>query len=69
MAVFLFPDKCIRTKKQYHATIELHGHHTRGQMVLDHLRKFKQNVTIIETIDGEEMKKILLFAATSEPPF
>lgn len=64
-AVLVFPDKCIKTKRQCHATVELHGHYSRGQMVLDHLEKNKHNVTIIETIDVEEMKNALIWAVTS----
>lgn len=64
-AVFLFPEKCVRAKQQYHATIELHGHYTRGQMVLDHIRKNDHNVTIVEALDEEEFKNILLWTATS----
>lgn len=64
-AAFLFPDKCIGRKRQYHATIELTGRHTRGQLVLDHLRKNNHNVTIIETFNEEEFKKILYWTATS----
>lgn len=64
-AVFVFPEKCIQTKSQHHATIELQGHHTRGQMVLDHKRRNKHNVTLIETLNEEEVKNALYFAATS----
>lgn len=65
MAVFVFPEKCIQTRSQYHATIELHGFHTRGQMVLDHKRRNKHNVTIIETLNEEEVKNALHFTATA----
>ncbi|XP_055301092.1 nucleoside hydrolase-like isoform X2 [Sitodiplosis mosellana] len=64
-AVFVFPEKCIQTKSQHHATIELQGFHTRGQMVLDHKQRNKHNVTIIETVYEEEVKKALYFTATS----
>lgn len=64
-AVFVFPDKCIKTKSQNHATIELQGFHTRGQMVLDHKRRNKHNVTIIETLNEDEVKKALHFSAIS----
>lgn len=63
-AAFLFPKKCIRTKQQYHATIELQGVRTRGQVVIDHTHKNKSNVTIIETLYEEEVKNALLFADT-----
>lgn len=63
--MFIFSDKCVQSKKQYHATIELQGLHTRGQMVLDHLKKNNHNVTIIETFNEEEFKKVLHWTATS----
>lgn len=63
-AAFLFPE-CIRKKEQHHATVELHGHHTRGQMVLDHMRKKEHNVTVVQELHEEEFKKILVWTATS----
>lgn len=63
-AVFVFPE-CIKTKSQYHATIELQGFHTRGQMVLDHQRRNKHNVIIIETLNEDDVKSALHFTATS----
>ncbi|XP_031628323.1 uncharacterized protein LOC116344081 [Contarinia nasturtii] len=60
-AVFLFPEKCIRSKKQFHATIELQGLHTRGQMILDHRQINEYNVTVIETVHEDEIKNSLLF--------
>lgn len=57
-AAILFPEKCIKTKGEYHATVELQGNHTRGQMVLDH-RNSKCNVTVIECLDQEEFEKII----------
>lgn len=62
-AVFLFPERCIRTKNQYNATIELHGSYTRGQMVIN-LRNENHNVTVIEAVNEEEIKKILLWTAS-----
>lgn len=62
-AVFLFPERCIRTKNQYNATVELHGSHTLGQMVIDH-RSDNHNVTVIEAVNEEEIKKILLWTAS-----
>lgn len=64
-AALLFPEKCIKTKRQCHATVELHGHHSRGQMILDHLEKNGHNVTIVETMDVEEMKNALIWTVTS----
>lgn len=64
-AAFLFPQKCIEVKRQYHVTVELHGQHSRGQMILDHMGKYKHNATIVERMDVEEIKNALLWAATS----
>lgn len=62
-AVFLFPDKCIKTKRKYNATVELHGFYTRGQMVLD--RKTSNcNVTVVEELHEQEFKIALQLAAT-----
>lgn len=58
-ALFLFPEKCIRKKHSNHVTVELHGNYTRGQMVLDHLGKNEHNITIIELLYEEEIKKAL----------
>lgn len=65
-AAMLFPEKCIKSKRQCHVTVELHGRYSRGQMILDHLGKNKHmnNVTIVETMNVEEMKNILLWAVT-----
>lgn len=64
-AALLFPDKCIKTKRQCHATVELYGRHSRGQMILDHLEKNQPNVTIIETMHVEEIKNALLWTVRS----
>lgn len=64
-AVFLFPERCIGTKNQYNATVELHGSHTLGQMVINHRSDNQDhNVTVIETVNEEEIKKILLWTAS-----
>lgn len=64
-AAILFPEKCITTKRQCHATVELHGQHTRGQMIVDHLGRIKHNVTLVESMDAEEIKNTLLWTVTS----
>lgn len=64
IAIFLHPEKCIRTKYSYHATVELQGAHTRGQMVFDR-RSNKHNVTVIELLHEEEIKKLLQWTATA----
>ncbi|XP_044268198.1 pyrimidine-specific ribonucleoside hydrolase RihA-like [Tribolium madens] len=57
-AAFLKPE-IITKKSQHYASVELHGAQTRGQIVLDHLKTKKENVTIIEEIDTEAFKQIL----------
>lgn len=64
-AALLFPEKCIQTQRQCHATVELHGHHSRGLMIVDHLGQYEHNVTIVETMHVEEMKNALIWTATS----
>lgn len=64
-AVFLFPDKCIRKQHRNHVTVELHGFHTRGQMVLDHMGQNNHNVTIIELLNEDEFQKALLWTASA----
>lgn len=63
-AAILFPERCIQTQKRYHVTVELDGFHTRGQMVID-LRNHNHNVTVIETVNEEEIKKVLLWIAST----
>ncbi|EDW48785.1 pyrimidine-specific ribonucleoside hydrolase RihA [Drosophila sechellia] len=61
VAVWLFEDHLIRRHNTWHATVDLRGTHTRGQMVLDHLRereKYPENVRIIELVDAEFFKRI-----------
>lgn len=64
-AIFLFPEKCIQRKGQYQATVELHGNHTRGQVVIDHREQAKFNITVVETLNEEEFKKVFYWTATS----
>lgn len=61
-AVLLYPDIIIKSQK-CHATVELHGTHTRGQVVLDHLQVKDPNVHLIEKVDTSVLKKMLLWAA------
>lgn len=62
-AAFLFPEKCIRIKNQYNATVELHGFHTRGQTVIDRSSS-DHNVTIIEQMHEEEFKNSLIWTVS-----
>lgn len=62
-AILLVPEVATQIKEVY-VSVELHGLNTRGAMVVDHLQKlgFKPNVTIIERVDLELYKKLLLEA-------
>lgn len=59
-AVFLCPE-AVEVAADWHASVELNGRHTRGQLVLDHLKANKSNVQIVEKVDEELFKKILLW--------
>lgn len=65
-AVLLRPD-LVERASQHHATVELHGYETRGQVVLDHLKRLETNVSVIERIDFETMKGAFIEAAMSLP--
>lgn len=65
IVAYLYPQHAIVKKSEHNATIELHGTHTRGQLVLDHLKLKPPNVTIIETINEEFFKTILVKTAKS----
>lgn len=57
-AVFLCPE-LVEVEGEWHASVELHGRHTRGQLVLDHLKATTSNVRIVERINQELFKKML----------
>lgn len=59
-AVFLCPEM-VEVAGEWHTCVELHGTHTRGQMVLDHLKSKTSNAKIVEKINQEMFKKILLW--------
>lgn len=61
-AVMLFPE-CIRKKYDCHATVELHGRETRGQMCIGHVSTEKPNVTVIEYLHEDAVKKALIYTA------
>lgn len=63
-AIALFPERCIKTQRNYHATVELNGLNTRGQMVLDR-RNPNHNVKVIELMHQEEFERILYWTATA----
>lgn len=59
---FLVP-QMIKRIEHVHATVELGGNFTRGQMVIDHKRRRtieKPNVFVIQQIDAEMFKNFLL---------
>ncbi|XP_017055549.1 LOW QUALITY PROTEIN: non-specific ribonucleoside hydrolase RihC [Drosophila ficusphila] len=69
VAAWLFNERMIRKQSFWHATVDLRGTHTRGQMVLDHLRereKYPENVRIIELVDAEFFKRVCEWIAGLE---
>lgn len=63
IAAVLLRADIIKKSRKCHVTVELHGSHTRGQVVLDHLQMKDPNVTLIEEVDSSLLKKLLLWAA------
>lgn len=61
-AAFVQPDIVIHAEN-FHVDIELAGTLTRGQMVLDHLKHNKENSRIIDKINCELFKLLMLYAA------
>lgn len=61
-AAFLFPEKIIQVMNKYHATIELGGYQTRGALIINHLST-DYNVNIIEKLNEDEFKKIMMWTA------
>ncbi|KAJ3650753.1 hypothetical protein Zmor_016833 [Zophobas morio] len=59
-AAFVNPGKIITKTSRHNASIELHGSQTRGQVVLDHSKTKKENVTIIEQINTELFQEMLM---------
>ncbi|GJQ84570.1 hypothetical protein Trydic_g234 [Trypoxylus dichotomus] len=55
----IYPE-CVEKEGVYHATIELHGRETRGQVVLDHLNEKEANVRVIKRVNEEFAKNIFL---------
>ncbi|XP_050332121.1 inosine-uridine preferring nucleoside hydrolase-like isoform X1 [Bactrocera neohumeralis] len=66
VAAYLFPHLTVKQSRSYHATVELTGTHTRGQMVIDHLKHQKDNVNIIMEVDGDQYKNIIAWTAGME---
>ncbi|XP_073833708.1 nucleoside hydrolase-like [Musca autumnalis] len=59
VAAFLFPEVLITKSRLYHATVELAGQHSRGQMILDHKRKDEGNSRIVMSLHKERYQKIV----------
>lgn len=59
-SLFIHPE-IVTKATEWHATVELNGRETRGQLVLDHLKENRANVRIVEKIDEEDMKTIMLW--------
>lgn len=64
-AAALFPE-CILKMHQCHATVELGGQHTRGQVVIDHTKKMPNNVTIISKLCSKKIREIFQWIADPE---
>ncbi|XP_067002244.2 nucleoside hydrolase isoform X1 [Anabrus simplex] len=60
-AIFLWPEIIIK-KRDCHVSVELHGFRTRGQVVVDHLKNNKNNVTLIEQVNCILLQKQLLWS-------
>ncbi|ETN65185.1 inosine-uridine preferring nucleoside hydrolase [Anopheles darlingi] len=61
VAAFIRPD-IIERSERFHVDIELHGTLTRGQMVLDHLQSFQENVRIVDKLNDDEFRQLCLMA-------
>lgn len=67
MASFVAPE-IVKKTENFHMTIELGGFFTRGQTVIDHIgRESCKNVTVIEEIDVEMFKELMLKVVTDAP--
>ncbi|XP_014271522.1 nucleoside hydrolase [Halyomorpha halys] len=58
-AIFINKD-LIKQSKHIHATVELMGLLTRGQVVIDHLNSHKPNIQLITEVDTDLYKDMLL---------
>ncbi|EDW80713.1 uncharacterized protein Dwil_GK11421 [Drosophila willistoni] len=73
-AAYLFPNQMIADQRDYYASVELCGVHTRGQMVLDHLRgRHKDalhgkpiNASIIRKLNGDPYRTIISWTGCLE---
>lgn len=65
ISAMFFPD-CVTKSRTMHATVELDGKYTRGQMILNHLPRRPDNVKLIDSVSSEAIKKILEWSVSSE---
>lgn len=68
VAVFLEKEKAIGKSNEYFATVELNGEMTRGQVAIYHVTGLEKtpNVIMIETVNSDICKNLLLWTATPE---
>ncbi|KAK9510737.1 hypothetical protein O3M35_005463 [Rhynocoris fuscipes] len=59
LAAVILDDNIITEKFTAHATVELNGSYTRGQLVIDHLNIKDHNITIIKSLNGNFYKELL----------
>lgn len=64
---FIMP-KMIQKMEKLHVTVELSGNHTRGQMIIDHLDKSPPNAFVIQKINAELFKKLMLWVCDHQVP-
>lgn len=57
--VYLYPNESVLKASKHNATIELHGVHTRGQLVLDHLKINADNVIILESVSEKLFMELM----------
>ncbi|XP_059610282.1 nucleoside hydrolase-like [Phlebotomus argentipes] len=65
-ATFLTRNTIVEKSSIWHATVELSGYHTRGQLILDHLRKKIPNLTILEKVNQVTFMEMMLWTAGHE---
>lgn len=61
-ASFLFPSDMVQKTVRFNATMELHGRHTRGEVIINRMSK-ETNALFIEKISENDFKRIMLWAA------
>ena len=65
LAGILLKPEVAKTVVMHHVDIELTGGKTRGQVVIDHLKENEPNAYVIEELNTDIFKELLLF--TAEP--